>query len=143
MNRVILSATELKVTKPGFDVLTTPSTQPDAFSLDSTQQNFGVWFTGTAVLAKANASGSGGTTIDPVWTTITFPYALDHIPLIMMQWVYMPVGYNGSSANVSRVGANKGLFYEARKDKVAFGSNDTQFTVMVRYVVFQNKWSAA
>lgn len=147
VNRVILDANMIRVSKPGVDVLTASDAQPDNFLLKEGAQNLGIFFTGQALLLANEGTGTtayGG-------QEIMYPYPLPYVPLVMAHWMLLE-----NEAFTAPVNSESYRYMSPENDKTDRGfklwsfkdrlraqkwGNSSLNNVMIRYAVFYAKAS--
>lgn len=142
VNRIILNASTIKVSKPGVDVLTASTSEPDNFILDSQTQSLGIFMTGELSIT-ASAMYSGSRTY--VGQTLMFPYDLGYIPYVMIQQEIisgeaMTYPTSSESWRYPDPDLTEGDYYAVYvyplSDRLRFAKWGTVSPVKVRYAVF-------
>ena len=148
VNRVVLDANMLRISKPGVDVLTASDASPDNFLLKEGTQNLGVFMTGVATLLPNPGTGStayGG-------QELMYPYDLGYVPLVMAHWLLIENEAFASPANsesyryVSPENPNidRSFHVWAFKDRLRMQRRGgTSLNTQIRYTVFFAKASEA
>lgn len=142
VNRVLLDANNIKVSKPGIDVTTVSSTVPENLLLDSSSQNLGIFMTGElSVTADAMYAGSRAY----VGQTLYYSYDLGYIPYIMLQWELisgeaMTCPSSSESWRYPDPMLTEGSYYALYvypfSDRLRFRKWGTVSPVKVRYTIF-------
>lgn len=142
VKRIRIEPGVFRISKPGVDVDSAPSSSPDNFLIHEGSQNLGVFMTGTITLSAYVEDGTASYN----GQTVLYPYDLGYIPLVIAHWQLLPGEAFASYANSEswryvepdNAAIDRGFYVWPLRDRLRCTrmSNSSTGDITIRYTVF-------